>query len=345
MANPPGNPIVIVIAGEARKGKSKVLNNIFGTDFPVSDSTAASPIEIHVREVKKNGRSYILVDIPGFGTSEKDDAKIRDKFTDLIRGLDFTLLYCLPMFPPKVLGDSDKKILYNLQKCLHNRIWEKTVLLLTFSDESLQHFIDNPDNDRAAAVERFKGAVAECAKSFQKLLSECLSVRHTIHTVFDYSSDSKRKNSGFPGMVAVPVRKVTDKPVPESNKFDRDPDIIPGVDLTTSWAEVAMDEINTKTEPLQGELKVKNFKFAVTTAGTTIAGGAAGAAAGAGAGMAIGVVGGPIGIAVGAAIGGPVGAVVGLVSGVTVGAGISYKLWMGVKPEEKIRILREKIPR
>ena len=344
MANPPGNPIVIVIAGEARKGKSKALNNIFGTDFPVSDSTAASPIEIHVREVKKNGRSYILVDIPGFGTSESDDAKIREKFT-LIRGLDFTLLYCLPMFPPKVLGDSDKKILHNLQKCLHNRIWEKTVLLLTFSDESLQHFMDNPDTDEAAAVKRFKEAVAESAKSFQILLSECLSVRHTIHTVFDYSNESVRRNSGFPGMVAVPVRKVTDKPVPDSNEFDRDPDIIPGSDLTTNWAQVAMDEINTKTEPLQGELKVNNFKFAVTTAGTTIAGGAAGAGAGAGAGVAIGVVGGPIGMAIGAAVGGPVGAVVGLVSGVSIGAFISYKLWMGVKPEEKIRLLREKIPR
>ncbi len=40
---------------------------------------------------------------------------------------------------------------------------------------------------------------------------------------------------------------------------------------------MTMNEINTKTAPLQGKLTSNNFKAVVTTVGPTIAGGAAGA--------------------------------------------------------------------
>ena len=236
------------------------------------------------------------MDTPGFGTKRQLDSAAKEKITNAIRGLDFTLLYCLPVYPLSVLGDAHKNILYNLQKCLHNRIWEKCVLLLTFSDDLLEHF-NKTSNSNDEAIEKYKRKVTEYAASFQQLLTECISVDHEIKTVFDYRDDNSRRNARFPGIVAVPVRKLPDNKKQDSDEFDRTPDIIPGIPSTVNWCEMAMNEIDAKMASLVGELKVADFKFPVTTAGPTIAGGAAGAGGGAGIGERVC---GSIGMAVGA---------------------------------------------
>ena len=257
-----------------------------------------------------------------------------------ITGLDFTLLYCLPVNPGNILSERDKSILSKFQNCAHDRIWEKCVLLLTYSDDAVRNFTGEHSPEEAAR--KFKANVKEHALAFGAIVNQISSSRIEIHTVFKYRDEYARINAGFPGIVAVPVRRQLD--TGEDGNFIRDPDIIPDIPATYSWRDVVWCEINNKIAPLQGELTKKNFKIFVTTVGTTLAGGAIGAGSGAGVGTLIGIVGGPIGMAIGAAVGGATGAVVGLFTGLTTGAGASYLKWMKVNPDDKIRSLRERVP-
>ncbi len=298
---------------------------------------------VKVREVKRDGRSYILIDTPGFGySSNMADSEVRKCIHEAVKGLDFTVLLCLSVNSGNISSDSNKLLLKNLQSCLHDRIWEKCVLLFTFSDDLLRN-----SND----IQQYKDSITKHAESFQYLLNEIFHSKQKVNTVFDYKNEHTRKNSGFPGIVAVPVRNKQDIKIKESEEFTRDQDIIPGIPFSESWQSVVFEEINTKIAPLT--LTNKDFKITVAIAGGTVGGGVAGVAggtaAGAGIGAAIGAVAGPLGsgagAAVGAATGGAISGLAGAGVGLVTSALIAYEVWVNSKPEDQIRRLRERIPR
>ena len=323
----------IIVAGGKRQGRSTTLNNIFGVDFPVSDASDISTRDIAVREVRIDQRTYIIVDTPGF---EGINAELREKVADAIRGLDFTLLYCVTINPGNILSETDKSILIKFQNCAHDRIWEKCVLLLTYSDHAVRNFIGGHSPEKAA--QNFKVNVREHALAFGAVLNQISSSKIQVHTVFEYKDEYTRINAGFSGIVAVPVRSQLDA-TREDGNFNRAPDIIPGIPTIYSWQDVAWSEINNKITPLKGELTTKNF---ATTVGTTFAGGIV---IGAGVGALIGVVGGPIGMVIGGALGAVAENAFGLVTYFITGVGASnYLKWMRVNPDDKIKRLREKLP-
>ncbi len=246
------SPHVIIIAGESQKGKTTALNNVFGTDFQLD------PIEddVMVKEVRRNGRSYVLIDTPGFGgSSNMADKEVRKRIHEAVKGLDFTLLLCLSVNSGNISSDSTKMLLRNLQSCLHDRIWEKCVLLLTFSDDLLRNTYD---------IQLYKNLVSNYAESFQQLLNDTFELRQDVKTVFDYHNEYARTSSGFSGIVAVPIRKKQDVKIQQSEDFTRDLDIIPGIPFSESWSSVVFDEISTKLAPLT--LTSNDFKTTVANA-------------------------------------------------------------------------------
>ncbi len=333
-----GRPIVIVAAGKTKAGKTTALNNIFGTNFEVCSSN-----DIAVRKVQRKGRSYLIVDAPGFGNRSIPDMRVRQLLTNAIKGLDFTLLFCLPVNSGNIYSEANRNVLINLQNCLHDRMWEKCVLLFTFSDDLLRKNYD---------TEKYKQSITKYSITFKKLLNSTFDKEYIVNSVFDYKGEYTRQYSGI---VAVPVRKDKDTNTPHSNEFDRNPDIIPGIPKTVSWTAVAMDEINTKIAPLQAKLTANNFRVVVTEVGSAIAGAVT---------VAVGV------IAVGAVVGAVVGAIAGAGAGTgavagagagavavgvvvvlpvavdsaffyrqTIRTGNSYTAWMRANPDEQIKPL------
>ncbi len=92
-------------------------------------------------------------------------------------------------------SDSSIMVLKNLQSCLHDCIWEKCVLLLTFSDDLLRKAVD---------FQQYRDLITKHVESFQQLLNEMFNLQQKINTVFDYPNEYTCKNCGFPGIVAVP---------------------------------------------------------------------------------------------------------------------------------------------
>ena len=335
-SRPMATTSVIVVAGEVKKGKSTALNNIFGVDFPVSDAPSIMTEEIAVREVRKDHNSYLIVDTPGFGERSNND-EIKRKVADAIRGLDFTLLYCVSVNPGSVLTKKDESFMVDLQNCLHDRIWEKCVLLLTYSDDAVSHFNKKYPDDSAR---KSKAYIKDHAHAFEAKLKQVSSRKIEVHTVFDYKDDYMRKTVKFPGIVAVPVKSRFDATSGEAGHFYRSPDIIPGIPSTKSWQDLALGEINNKIAPLKGGLTKQNFKYFDNTIPIT----AGGASVGAGLGAAIGILGGPLGVAIGGGIGGAAGAIAGLFVGVSSSDSDSYTKWMKEDRKKVISNLRRKAP-
>ncbi len=334
------SPHVLIIAGESQKGKTTALNNIFGTDFQLD------PIEddVMVKEVRKDGRSYILIDTPGFGcSSNMADKEVRKRIHEAVKGLDFTLLLCLSVNSGKISNDSTKKLLRNLQSCLHDRIWEKCVLLLTFSDDLLR----NTDN-----IQQYKDLISNYAEAFQQLLNETFKLKQDVKTVFEYHNEYTRINSGYSGIVAVPIRKKQDVKIQQSEDFTRDLDIIPGIPFSESWSSVVFDLISTKLAPLT----LTSFDFKTTVANARSIGEGAdkvinvalfivvvGAIIGTfGRGIAAALIG---AVLIGAGLGGAslwaVGAIAGI--GTSTTAKSAYEEWVKTRCEDQIRSLRKKI--
>ena len=338
-----GRPIIIVVAGQKTQGRSTALNHIFGVDFRVSDAPPITTPYIAVREARIDQQSYIIVDTPDFGRGADEDI-VEEEVANAIRGLNFTLLYCVSINLGNILSESDKSNLIKFQNCTHDRIWENCVLLLTNSDGAVWNF--NRWHSPEEASRHFKANVKEHVLGFEAILKQISSSRIEVHTVFE----SMQTNVGFPGIVAVPVQSQLDV-TGEDGNFVRDPDVIPGIPATYSWRDVAWWEIVKKTESRQCiPLAKKNFKIRThVAAGIAVGSAGVGAGVGAGAGAAVGavagIVGGPIGIAIGAGVGTAIGAIVGVVTGVSTGvAASSYMRWLRVNPDDKIRSLRARVP-
>ena len=245
--------------------------------------------------------------------------------------------------PGDILSETEKSkiVLSTFQCCVHDRIWEKCVLLLIYSDDAVRNIIGWDSREEAAR--NFKANVRKHALAFGAILNQISSSKIEVCTVFEYKDQNTYTNEGFPGIVVVPVRSQVDA-TGEDGHFVRDPDIIPGIPATYSWRDVAWCEISNKIAPLQGQLKKKNFNTIVNTVSTTLTDVPLWLGGGAVAGGTLGAIGGPIGASIGVVVGGAAGFVAGVAVGLTTSFGPSLLEWMMANPDEKIKRLRQKVP-
>ena len=311
----------IMVAGRPRNGKSTALNNIFGLNLTAKASAKSVTQVVNVNEVtkkiegEKDGEkvkqevTLRVIDTPGLGANDITKETIIKDMQKVISGEDYTLMYCLSVAPNTILLETDKAIIQNLHHTLGKEVWNKCVLLLTFSDYARDEFDDSEED--------YINYIDSHAHEFQVLLKSIGADLPSVKTVFECQSQKiidKEKNPD--GIVAIPVNK----------KPKKSEEILPGIlEKDQDWTDIAFVELMKKTGEESREPFVF-FRYPNLLLGTSTAG--AGAAMGAAAGAALGILGGPIGVYAGAGIGAVMGGAAGSMTAFTIKGVINLVKWM-----------------
>ena len=315
----------IMVAGRARNGKSTALNNVFGLDL-VAKASAKSVTQvvsttevtkkISINELEEEEVTLQVIDTPGLGATDIKKEDIVKDMKKITQGVDYTLMYCFSVSPNTIILETDKAIVKNLYLSLGKDVWNKCVLLFTFSDHAYLEFEDSKEE----YIEHIKSH----AREFEKLLQSIRSDAPSVKTIFDYESPEKLEQEENPsGIIAIPVNK----------KAKNSKSILPGMlKRGQDWTDVVFIELMKKTAE---EDRVPFFYFRYPNlflgAGAT----GAGAAIGAGTGAIVGVLGGPLGVAAGAGIGALLGVAGAGVAGFTIKGVVSLVSWIKKKNSEK----------
>ena len=158
------NDITIVIAGKPHNGKSTALNNIFELDFDTGMGAMSLTLEVTMKTVEKNGITLHIMDTPGLGARDIKKKDILNQMAEDLRGLDYTLLYCLSVSPSSSVTELDRSIVASLHNTFGVEIWDKCVLL-TFSDYARAKFKSQQQQEYIKYIRQY-------ARSFQHLLKE-----------------------------------------------------------------------------------------------------------------------------------------------------------------------------
>ena len=183
-----------------------------------------------VREevVQRNGRSFRVVDTPGLGGVEGQTETIIKQMASTVKDSNFVLLYCLPVKPSDTLTETDKFIVKTVQSSLGRFVWDKCVLLLTFSDIA-RHEEFGSDHQISNYISYLQGHIL----AFHSILKHCGADVPEIKSILEYDrQQSEPIQESLGQIVAVPVMK---------SKSSTGPAIHPGI--STGWTEQALDEI------------------------------------------------------------------------------------------------------
>ena len=197
LLNNRSSPVVVVVAGKIGSGKSTVLNNLYGLNLEVRSSPTSVMRTITERVVQRNGATVRVLDTPGLGGVSVRTEVVAKQIASAVRGSDYTLLYCLPVKPSDTLTETDNVIIKNLQLHLGSKVWDKCVLLLTFSDVLQREF--TADHQANEYITFLRGHV----QAFHRILKECGADVPRISSTFDYD----RMQTEIGEIVAVPVMK------------------------------------------------------------------------------------------------------------------------------------------
>lgn len=131
-------PIVLVTAGKSGTGKSTLVNNILGLegDEAAHEDCSPNPVTTKVKKYKKvvNEVTVEIVDTPGFEAGSDSNEEEIVKQMSLITGgkVDF-ILYCISVVASR-FDNAEERIIERLNKAFSNKIWERTILVLTHAD-------------------------------------------------------------------------------------------------------------------------------------------------------------------------------------------------------------------
>ena len=225
---------VVVVLGKIGSGKSMALNNIYGLNLTTKSSPRPVTTEISERLVQSGGAGVKVIDTPGLGGIMRSADSIVSELADKLEGKDYTMVYCLPVKPSDTLTETDLSIVKAINYRLGRRVWDKCVLLLTFSDQAKS--APAHCNDNTAYINFLEDHV----NAFYNMLKEVNIELPVIQSVFGHRYRNQQQLVSNGQIVAIPVAK----------SLEETPDIVPGAQLRSqNWAEEALLEIS-KTSSL-----------------------------------------------------------------------------------------------
>ena len=195
-------PPVVVIAGKAGSGKSKLLRNVFNIDTESGMNPDGVTKEIITKFSKCNGAEMILYDIPGLDCGVPYEMLLRKNMQSLTTQQDYIFLYTLRAHPGARVDQFDDYIIKNLSNVLGEQLWDKCVLLLTFSDTTLQYKYKHTNNK-----EEYKEYLKTMTLSFQSKLKK-YKPSVTIKTIFELGAeiyDEPATTSSKQDIIVIPT--------------------------------------------------------------------------------------------------------------------------------------------
>ena len=279
---------VVVVLGKIGSGKSTALNNIYGLNLTTKSSPRPVTTEISEHLVQSGGDGDVkVIDTPGLGGVTRSTESIVSELADKLEDKDYTMVYCLPVKTSDTLTETDRSIVKATDYHLGRRVWDKCVLLLTFSDKAKSDPIHC--NDNTAYINFLEGHV----NAFYNMLKQVKIELPVIQSVFGQRYRNQQQLVSNGQIVAIPVAKSLETT-----------DIAPGAHFRgQNWAEEALLEIN-ETSSLKKRKEHYRWKFMVRKNPLRSA---TGTLLGAGVGALIGAFTSPWGIVLGAFIGAALG--------------------------------------
>lgn len=312
-----GRPLVIVAVGKGGVGKSTLVNNFLELkesdeqwceegDLPSSTTKVVKKCI-----VKKDEVVVHVVDTPGLGASIDDihPKKVIQKLSEVTDKKADILFYCVSLHPGSRFDKTDVNIVKMLTTAYGPEIWARTLLILTFANQSKP----------VGYVERIEGYAAKFAEIL-KMAKVNIPVKAVLHIQGQTSVHNTQPQAQAPPPSATQeepppsATQTTDQVLPQ-NAVEQQNHSIPAIPVgneemklpsNPNWSENLLLEVLKKAQEPQtvtNILTLKGFEIKVEE----VFGGACGGTA----------VGGAVGGAVGAAFGG-----VGVIIGAPIGAGV-----------------------
>lgn len=211
-----GRSTTVVIAGQYGVGKSTLVKNL----LRLSDADAMHLAQWVTRNVTcynshVKGANITIIDTPGLaGASEGDEFNILAQLSKKTKGEPDILLYCVSMAhvykADSKRGESDRKIIKLLTTAFTPRIWERTILVLTFADTVKERHQKNKDK-----VEK---EIENHAKIFETILQMTLTDRNV--TVIPVLQDEGEKTRPAKQIAAVPAGQTRDEEIQPHKKWN-----------------------------------------------------------------------------------------------------------------------------
>ncbi len=301
--------ITLVTAGKSGSGKSSLIASMLGLEGEnapkINHSPSSVSVEVEIFERRINGITLRIVDTPGMGASDVEEARIISELQKATQGKADMLLYCVSMLPTSKIDKPDTEIIKKLTYAFGEDCWKQSILVFTFAN--------------MVKKAKHKMIIEKYSEKFQELLrSVCShgapsffgSEQYSIVPIF--SCDQSRITRSPYDIIALPAGE------------DPDEEIIDGM----RWDESIYMEVLKKCNPeaIPALLKVKGptpklVRLGLEIGGFTALSGAVGAVGGMAGAVAGGIVGGAIGAGIGLLFGGA-GAVPAAIIGGKIGAGI-----------------------
>lgn len=185
-------PIVLVTIGKGGVGKSNLVNNLLGLEGINAVSVRTATTKPTLYEAQVNGVTLRIVDTPGMeaidSTERKEQANIA-AISEITNGKADLLLYCVSLSGGR-FGNADKNITKRLTKAFSDKIWERTILVLTHAD-----VIDSAESESGvenANTPLGRRAIEDYCAEFKAILKDAgvpLSTVSTVQSVTGYDSN------------------------------------------------------------------------------------------------------------------------------------------------------------
>ena len=307
--------VTIVLAGKSGAGKSTLAKNLLGKLVPIQVSPDPLTTMCHIEEGTKHGVTVKVVDTVGLQQETREERRRELKIlADYVKDLEVDcLIYCLPIGGSSKFSDRNPNAIESLHAVFGGKIWEKCIIVFTFSNQ-VWSWIDDNISNRSDAIKEYNQNLRDNAEHFKTELKK-LKVCNDVKLLVDCQSNPESVVGGT--IIGIPAGGILKHDVLPDFKYNYTLTADTPSSCTFTWADIIFFEIvaKCKGEARENLLRYRYGSRIARVVISTLASGASFALAGAGIGAGVGTLTGPFGMVIGAPIGGAAGFVAGAVVG------------------------------
>jgi GTP-binding protein EngB required for normal cell division len=197
--------ITVVVAGKSGAGKSALINSLMKLreDIPLSpDSTT----DRHILQcITRGNATFRIIDTPGLREGGREKRKQLKELSRYTNGKADLLIYCIPVAAGNKFTDANPNIMNTLQAVFGSGVWDKCVVVFTFSNLAWNH-IQSSNEQEEEAIDKYKAYLNSYAERFQEELRRLKASNNEARTIFTLPPPpAPRQNGDIITIPAIPA--------------------------------------------------------------------------------------------------------------------------------------------